>query len=70
MSFLIHAPADPTIGTLRLLRPCSGYTREGSPSAQVKAAVAHVERLKWKPAKKKVKSGLCGIYPQLKIYGL
>jgi hypothetical protein len=38
--------AQPRSGLLRLAQACSGSTPACSPSAQVKAAVAHVRRLK------------------------
>ena len=45
-----------------MLRPSSGRAQECSPSAQVKAAAAHVQTFKQNRRKKKVEFDLCGSF--------
>jgi hypothetical protein len=52
-----------THGVLRMLGPCAGPAQECSPSAPVKAAAAHVQRLKRNPRPKKPQACLQRVHP-------
>jgi hypothetical protein len=67
-----HYGAQADSGLLRMLRLCSGMLKLSSgcsPSAQVNAAVAHVRRLKRKPAKGKINLEAIGILEIFRFSG-